>query len=245
MQLHSASSVWLQRVTMLCSMFWIRANYYRPVDLPDNNGLSWREAIIQCLESVYVRSRGQPNPEPSPPSLSLLFLFTSSPPYPSRPLAPPGYLVPPALPWSGVDHPVPWDSTPPASPRPTGSVRLLQPLGSTSVLCHSGSAAAFQIHASVSVAGAICSALVLWILPIALDSSAICLCLGLLRHLLRRRWSAPWSHQPVNIMAVAWVLPVTACSKSLLPSPWLLLPGGSNVSIMECHCCVLLPMCSP
>ncbi len=31
-------------------------------------GLSWREAIIRCLESVYPRSRAQPDPEPRSPS---------------------------------------------------------------------------------------------------------------------------------------------------------------------------------
>ncbi len=53
----------------LNSLFWIRANYYRPIDLPDTTGLSWREAIIRCLESVYLQSRTQPDPEPRPPSL--------------------------------------------------------------------------------------------------------------------------------------------------------------------------------
>ncbi len=52
----------------LNSLFWIGANYHRPVDLSDTTGLSWREAIIRCLESVYPRSRTQPDPEPSPPS---------------------------------------------------------------------------------------------------------------------------------------------------------------------------------
>ncbi len=52
------------------------------------------------------------------------------------PLAMPGSLICPAPPWSGVDHPAPQDSTPPAAPRPSsGSVRLLHPLGSSSVLC--------------------------------------------------------------------------------------------------------------
>ncbi|KAL0173737.1 hypothetical protein M9458_029705, partial [Cirrhinus mrigala] len=29
---------------------------------------TWREAIIQCLESVYPQSRAQPDPDPSSPS---------------------------------------------------------------------------------------------------------------------------------------------------------------------------------
>ncbi len=52
----------------LNSLFWFGANYHRPFDLPDTTGLSWREAIIRCLESVLPRSRAQPDTEPSPPS---------------------------------------------------------------------------------------------------------------------------------------------------------------------------------
>ncbi len=52
----------------LNSLFWIGANYHRPVDLPDTTGLCWREAIIRCLESIYPRSRTQPDSEPHPPS---------------------------------------------------------------------------------------------------------------------------------------------------------------------------------
>ncbi len=50
------------------SLFWIGANYYQPVDLPDTTGLCWREAIIRCLESIYPLSRTPQDPEPSPPS---------------------------------------------------------------------------------------------------------------------------------------------------------------------------------
>ncbi len=52
----------------LNSLFLIRANDYRPVDLPDTTGPSWRESIIWCLESIYLQSRTQPDPVPSPPS---------------------------------------------------------------------------------------------------------------------------------------------------------------------------------
>ncbi|KTF75117.1 hypothetical protein cypCar_00020968 [Cyprinus carpio] len=34
----------------------------------NTSGLSWRDAIIRCLESIYPRSRAQLDPEPSPPS---------------------------------------------------------------------------------------------------------------------------------------------------------------------------------
>ncbi len=44
----------------------------------------------------------------------------------------------------------------------------LHPFGSTSVLCRSGSTAAFRIPASASVAWATCCIVVLWILPVAL-----------------------------------------------------------------------------
>ncbi|KAL0189336.1 hypothetical protein M9458_016435, partial [Cirrhinus mrigala] len=42
--------------------------YHCPTDLPKTTGLSWRKAIIRCLEIVYPQSRAQPDPEPSPPS---------------------------------------------------------------------------------------------------------------------------------------------------------------------------------
>ncbi|KAL0159579.1 hypothetical protein M9458_043304, partial [Cirrhinus mrigala] len=52
------------------SLFWIGANYSRPVDLPDTTGLSWREGIHRCLESVRPQSRTSPlaHPEPSQPT---------------------------------------------------------------------------------------------------------------------------------------------------------------------------------
>ncbi|KAI2658485.1 Opioid growth factor receptor [Labeo rohita] len=63
------------------SLFWIGANYSRPVDLPDTTGLSWREGILRCLESVRPQSRTSPpaeqHPEPSQP--------TSPPPPPPTP----------------------------------------------------------------------------------------------------------------------------------------------------------------
>ncbi|ROJ62535.1 hypothetical protein DPX16_21521 [Anabarilius grahami] len=49
----------------LRSLFWIGANYHHPVDLSDTKGLSLREAIIRCLESVYPQSRPQTDPEPN------------------------------------------------------------------------------------------------------------------------------------------------------------------------------------
>ncbi|KAL0162611.1 hypothetical protein M9458_042007, partial [Cirrhinus mrigala] len=47
----------------LNSLFWIGANYHRPIDLPDTTGLCWREAIIWCLENVWPRSRTTLDPE--------------------------------------------------------------------------------------------------------------------------------------------------------------------------------------
>ncbi|KTG45881.1 hypothetical protein cypCar_00039108, partial [Cyprinus carpio] len=102
---------------------------------------------------------------------------------------------------------------------PSCSVRLLHPLGFTSVLGHSGSTTAFRIHASVSVAGAICSASALRILPINLahrlsisasGSSATCSTVGrpLKSSALPPPWLLPPSAPPwVTIMAVAWVPP--------------------------------------
>ncbi|KAI2649220.1 Speckle targeted PIP5K1A-regulated poly(A) polymerase [Labeo rohita] len=70
------------------------------------------------------------------------------------PLAPLGSLILLTLPWPGVDYPAPRDSTPPALPRPSGSVRLLHPFGSTLVICHSSSTAGtsgFSVTCSATV----------------------------------------------------------------------------------------------
>ncbi|KAL0182313.1 hypothetical protein M9458_021688, partial [Cirrhinus mrigala] len=41
-------------------------NYHHPVDLPDTTGLSWREAIIQCLESpALIQSTARPRAQPT------------------------------------------------------------------------------------------------------------------------------------------------------------------------------------
>ncbi len=113
---------------MLNSLFWIGAYHHRPTDLPDTNGLNWREAIIRCLESIYPLSRTTQDPEPSPPSSrcaeqkpeptadgkspSALWLEDplSPPPdseswTPSRPIdpaAPPWLLAPSSPPWPSV-----------------------------------------------------------------------------------------------------------------------------------------------
>ncbi len=110
-------------------------------------------------------SKPQTLPRPVDTAAPPLLLVPSFPPWPISPLAPPGSLLPPAPPWSVIHHLSARDSTPPSSPRPSGSVRLLLPFDSTFVLCCSGSTVAYQIPASVSVAWAIGSALVLRILP--------------------------------------------------------------------------------
>ncbi|XP_058601096.1 mucin-7-like [Onychostoma macrolepis] len=71
------------------SLFWIGANYDRPVDLPDTTGLSWREGILRCLESVRPRSRTSPPSSPSAiikPQSSLSAAADSSPPPSAAPL---------------------------------------------------------------------------------------------------------------------------------------------------------------
>ncbi len=137
-----------------------------------------------------------------------------------------------------VCHPAPRDSTPPASPRPFGSTRLLHPLGSSSLLCSSGSTPPRRQH----------------LIRLAPPdpprypcSSALRLSLGLLLHLLHHRWSAswsppPWLHPPAGppwatVVAVAWVPPCSSCSGSLTSLPWLFppsslpwTPGGSSSS---------------
>ncbi len=42
------------------TMFWLGANYHRPVDLLDTTGLSWREGVFKCLGSVWVQARTSP-----------------------------------------------------------------------------------------------------------------------------------------------------------------------------------------
>ncbi len=70
----------------LNSLFWKGGNYYRPVDLPDTTGLSWREGILRRLESIWPRSRiSLPSsplavPQSSPPST------TKSSPTAGRPI---------------------------------------------------------------------------------------------------------------------------------------------------------------
>lgn len=58
----------------------ILKNYYHQVDLSDTQGLDWREAILQYLESVYPRSVPQPDPEHSPPSPLTMEVTTPEPP---------------------------------------------------------------------------------------------------------------------------------------------------------------------
>jgi len=48
----------------LKSLYWIGVNFQHPVDLPDTQGLCWKEAVIKCLESVYPRSIQPPQPDP-------------------------------------------------------------------------------------------------------------------------------------------------------------------------------------
>ncbi len=114
-------------------------------------------------------------------------------------------------------------------PAPSGSSF---PSGSTLVLCHSSSTAAFWIPASALVAGAICSALVSgssplpWLIsspspPRAYPPPTLLPLVGPWSRQLLPASAPPW----VAVMAVAWVPPGTACSKSLLSSPRLLPPS--------------------
>lgn len=108
----------------------------------------------------------------------------------SSSLRSPGSLVPPAPPWSGINHPAPQHSTLPDVLRPSGSIRLLNPFGSSTVLSCSGSALDFWISVTALVARALSSTLDPRHLPGLL---ALHLHLGLLRPLLCRCWPAPWS----------------------------------------------------
>ncbi len=57
---------------MIKSLYWIRVCYQHQVDLSDTQGLSWRDAVIKCLESVsraMPQLQSDPKPSSSPPRL--------------------------------------------------------------------------------------------------------------------------------------------------------------------------------
>ncbi|KAI2666600.1 hypothetical protein H4Q32_010501 [Labeo rohita] len=158
-----------------------------------------------------------------------------------------GSLIPLTLLWSVVDHPQPRDSTPPATPCPSGSIRLLLPSGSTLVLCRSGSSLALRIlcvtlahRLSVSTIFHLfhCHRLAPWkcqsfphhgpFLLVCHESPAPPLSVSLLESsALPPLWLLPPSAPLlVAFMAVAWVLPGSSCSKSLLSFPTILPPSG-------------------
>ncbi|KAL0199709.1 hypothetical protein M9458_002896, partial [Cirrhinus mrigala] len=117
-------------------------------------------------------------------------LAPSSLPWPGSPLAPLGSLIPPAPSWSGVNHPVPRDSTPLASPRPSVS---LAPSGSAIPPAPPWSSVAPDPPAPPPSVGPLESSVLPppWLLPLS---------------------APPWA----IIMAVAWVPSGSSCSKSLL-----------------------------
>ncbi|XP_059399974.1 phospholipid-transporting ATPase IF-like [Carassius carassius] len=115
-------------------------------------------------------------------------LAPSSPSRPSSPQVPPGSFVPPAPPWSGVDHPVPRDSTPLASPgpsgppAPSGSFIHSAPPQSSVHLSRNGSAAASRtfpiglaLLLSISTSGSFttCSAAIGWPSGVGGNSSSM------------------------------------------------------------------------
>ncbi|XDV17551.1 hypothetical protein PO909_023392 [Leuciscus waleckii] len=51
-------------------LFWIRANFHQATDLPNTDGLNWREAISRHLVSVAFQSREQP-PSPAAAEITL------------------------------------------------------------------------------------------------------------------------------------------------------------------------------
>ncbi|KAI2657574.1 Nuclear mitotic apparatus protein 1 [Labeo rohita] len=137
--------------------------------------------------------------------------------------------------------------------RPSGSIGLLLPSSFTSVLCHSGSTMAFRISVYASVAEATCSTLALRILGVTQDRRlsvsvspppappSVC---PLESSALPPPWFLPPSAPPwATIMAVAWVLPGSSCSKSLLSSPWLLPPSDPLRTLLSSPW--LLPPSSP
>ncbi|XP_026130426.1 proline-rich protein 36-like isoform X1 [Carassius auratus] len=161
----------------------------------------------------------------------------------SIPQAPLGSLFPPAPPWSGVDHPAPRDSTPLASPRPSG---ILTPSGSFIPSAPSQSSVALAPpwppgstsphwspapSAPPRTSGSFPSP---WLfvspsLPQAPPPLAPLLLVGPLESAaILLPWLLPPSAPPwVDIMAVAWAQLDSSCSKSLLSAPWLLLQFSS------------------
>ncbi|KAI2654718.1 Accumulation-associated protein [Labeo rohita] len=135
---------------------------------------------------------------PSDPAAPPRLLASSSPPWPIGPPASPGSLVPLAPPWSVIDPPSPQDSTPPAAPRrsvppaPLGFSLPPAPPQSSDTLAPPWTSGSPPPPRSLSLGlrlgppDPLCR----------LDSSALCLCLGLYLHLLRRRRSPPWNCQP-------------------------------------------------
>ncbi len=182
----------------------------------------------------------------APPQL----LAPSPPPSPVDPSAPPGSLVPPAPPWSGVDPPSPLEASPLATPRrsippaPLGS--FLPPAPPWS----SVAPAPPWISASALVARDLAPQIPH---PGPPDprhppgSLALRLHLGLLLHLLCRRWSAPWSRRPsilhgsshrrLHCGPLLWRWPGSCCAPSA-PGPSCLLPGSS---LLRCPPGLCLP----
>ncbi len=109
--------------TTILSLFWHGANFHRPVDLPDTTGLSWREGILRCLESVLPQARTSP---PSSAALSRPpFAGKSRPPF-AAPASPPPFAAhaspPPvgmaSLPFAAHPSPVPAPQQHPPVPAP-------------------------------------------------------------------------------------------------------------------------------
>ncbi len=90
----------------ILSLFWHRANFHRPVDLPDTTGLRWREGILRCLESVLLLAKTSPSSSaalPSPPPFAVLsrpppFVAHASPPPFAAHISPPPSAALPHLP---------------------------------------------------------------------------------------------------------------------------------------------------
>ncbi len=117
------------------SLFWIGANYHRPLDLPDTTGLSWREGILRCLESVQPRSRTSPPSSPSAlPQTSLSVVVHSSPPQsaalsspPSAGKSSPPFAAHPSLPLFMAHSSSPPSAAPKSCPPPSAAPRSCLP----------------------------------------------------------------------------------------------------------------------
>ncbi len=167
-------------------------------------------------------------PRPIDPAAPPRLLAPSPPPSPVDPPALPSSLVPPALPWSGVDLPSPRDSSSLAAPRRSDHWLRWAP---SSCQLHLGPRSLhlrriWRISRSPPPPQSLKSSASAWLIgspPRAPPPPALPPLVGPTESAaIPPSWLLSPSAPPgVNSMAVAWVLPGSSCSGSLLSPVWL------------------------